>query len=280
MGEVCAVIGGQSSAARFNPAYFEQLFRIEDRHFWFHTRNRILSALVAQIAHSFPDRCKVLEIGCGNGNVLRHLHQTCAGHMVVGMDAFEEGLRLARHRNCPRLVRGDATQHPFRSQFDLVGLFDVLEHVRDDERLLEQIRGILRPGGVLLITVPARKSLWSYFDEASGHCRRYELDELRRKLDQAGFQVEYLTPYMLTLLPLMWCGRRIAGLTRGLRSDSSPTDMALRELRLTPGINGLLRFVLGKEIPRVVQRRGLPFGTSLLAVARSGGAKTGGPESW
>lgn len=269
MGEVCAVIAGPSSAARFNPAYFDQLFRIEDHHFWFQTRNRILSALVAQITQSFPRGGKVLEIGCGNGNVLRHLHQTCAGQMVVGMDAFEEGLRLARRRNCPRLVRADATQHPFRSQFDLVGIFDVLEHVSDDEGLLQQIRGILRPGGVLVITVPARKSLWSYFDEASGHCRRYEFNELRRKLDQAGYQVEYLTPYMLTLLPLMWCGRRIAGLTRGLRSDGSPTEMARRELRLTPGINGLLRFCLAREIPRVVQGRGLPFGTSLLAVARA-----------
>jgi SAM-dependent methyltransferase len=268
---VCAVNAGESSKARYNPAYFDQLFHIEDRHFWFHTRNRILSAVVAQIAASFPAACKVLEIGCGNGNVLRHLHQTCPGHLVVGMDAFAEGLHLARGRNCPRLVLGDANRHPFRSQFDLVGLFDVLEHVPEDDRLLQQIRGLLRPAGVLLITVPARKSLWSYFDEASGHCRRYELDELRRKLEQAGYQVEYLTPYMLTLLPLIWFGRRMASLTRGLRSDSSPTEMTLRELRLTPGINGLLRFCLAREIPRIVARRGLPFGTSLLAVARNSG---------
>jgi SAM-dependent methyltransferase len=279
VGEVCAIVAGASSGARFNPAYFDQLFRIEDRHFWFHTRNRIICGVVAQITQSLSGG-KVLEIGCGNGNVLRYLQQTCVGHLVVGMDAFEEGLRLARRRNCPRLVRGDATRHPFRSQFDLLGMFDVLEHVPDDELLLQQTRGILRPGGVLLITVPARKSLWSYFDEASGHCRRYELDELRRKLERTGYQVEYLTPYMLTLLPLMWFGRRVAGLTRGLRNHRSPTDMALRELRLTPGINGLLRFCLAREIPRVVRRRGLPFGTSLLALARNGsprpGSATGG----
>jgi SAM-dependent methyltransferase len=268
VGEVCAVNSGHG--ARYDPAYFDQLFRIEDRHFWFHTRNRILAALVAQIASSFPEGGKVLEIGCGNGNVLRHLQRACDGHLVVGMDAFEEGLQIARRRNCPRLVQGDATQHPFRSQFDLVGLFDVLEHVPEDERLLEQIRRILRPAGVLLLTVPARQSLWSYFDEASGHCRRYELDGLRGKLQQTGYQLEYITPYMLTLLPLMWLGRRVAGLTSSLRRDSSPTGMALREMRLTPGVNGLLRFLLAREIPRIVERRGLPFGTSLLAVARAG----------
>ncbi len=266
------MIGGPTSTARFNPAYFEQLFRIEDRHFWFHTRNRILAALAAQLSGSFPAGSKVLEIGCGNGNVLRHLQRACDGRLVVGMDAFEEGLRLARKRNCPSLVQGDATQHPFRSRFDLVGLFDVLEHVPDDAALLRQIRAIVRPGGALLLTVPARKSLWSYFDEASGHCRRYEMDELRERLEQAGFEIEYLTPYMLTLLPLMWLGRRLATLTRGRRRSSSPTDMALRELQLTPGINGLLRFCLEREIPRILQRRKLPFGTSLLAVARNGRA--------
>lgn len=265
---MCALIADDTSAARYNPAYFDQLFRIEDHHFWFHARNRIISAVVAEMTRAFPGGYKVLEIGCGNGNVLRHLQQTCAGHAVVGMDAFEEGLRLARRRNCTRLVRGDANHHPFASQFDLVGIFDVIEHVPEDERLLEQIRGILRPGGVLLITVPARMSLWSYFDEASGHCRRYEFDELHGKLEKAGYEVEYITPYMLTLLPLMWCGRRIASLTRGFRTNNSASDMAMREMRLTPGVNGLLKFCLSREIPRVVDRRGLPFGTSLLAVAR------------
>jgi SAM-dependent methyltransferase len=266
---VRAVSGDGFPGARYDPAYFDQLVRIEDRHFWFHTRNRILSALAAQITNSFSPGGKVLEIGCGNGNVLRHLQQACSGHMVVGIDAFAEGLRLARRRNCPCLVRGDAIQHPFRARFDLVGLFDVLEHVPEDERLLGQVRCMLRPGGVLLLTVPARKSLWSYFDEASGHCRRYELDELQRKLVQSGYQVEYLTPYMLTLLPLMWSARRLAGLVHRSQDTRSTTDMAMRELRLTPGINRLLRFCLAREIPRVLDRRGLPFGTSLLAVARN-----------
>jgi hypothetical protein len=78
---------------------------------------------------------------------------------------------------------------------------------------------------------------------------------------------------MLTLLPLMWCGRRAASLTARMRNAGSATDMAMRELRLTPGVNGLLRFCLAREIPRVVERRGLPFGTSLLAVARYGTAQ-------
>jgi SAM-dependent methyltransferase len=268
VGEVCALISDETPAARYNPAYFDQLFRIEDHHFWFHTRNRIISAVVAGITRTFPGDYKALEIGCGNGNVLRHLQRVCAGHVVAGMDAFEEGLRLAHRRHCKYLVRGDANRHPFGSGFDLVGVFDVLEHVPEDERLLEQVRGILRPGGVLLVTVPARMSLWSYFDEASGHCRRYEYVELLGKLEKAGYEVEYVTPYMLTLLPLMWCGRRLANLTRNLRKQRSATDMAMRELRLTPGLNGLLRFLLSWEVPQVVGRRKLPFGTSLLAVAR------------
>ena len=112
-------------------------------------------------------------------------------------------------------------------------------------------------------TVPAHPSLWSYFDEESGHQRRYRASELREKLAAAGYTVEYLTPYMAVILPLVWLGRRLARwLDRG-----SNRDRAARDLRITPGINGVLSWALSLEAGWVGRRRRLPFGASYLVVA-------------
>ena len=198
------------STDTFNPDFFESLFASEDRHFWFQARNRVIAALVRQLTSAWPPGYRVLEVGCGTGNTLRVLESVCTNGLVVGLDLFAEGLRFARSRvQCP-LIRGDIRRLPFLPSFALIGLFDVLEHLPDDIAVLRHLREVLLPGGQLCLTVPAHMSLWSYFDEASHHCRRYEPAELEGKLGQAGFEVEYVSQYMRLLYPLMWFGRRWA----------------------------------------------------------------------
>ncbi len=258
------------SHASFDPAYFRRLGAIEDRHFWHRSRNRVISTLVAKIAVGFASGYRVLEVGCGTGNVLRVLERTCQHGTVVGMDLFADGLQYARRRTSCLLVQGDIHTPPFGTQFDLIGLFDVLEHLPDDMQILRDLHAMLAPGGVLLLTVPAHRSLWSYFDEASHHCRRYELAELQSKLVGTGYRVEYLTQYMATIFPLVWLGRRLAALIdRRPSGDADRThDLAHRELRITPVVNDLLAVLLAQEA-RVIGRLGsLPIGTSLVAVAR------------
>src|SRR5439155_5457643 len=145
-------------------------------------------------------------------NVLRILQRACRNGSVIGMDLFAEGLRYARERtHCP-LVQGDLRSHCFGAQFDLIGLFDVLEHVPDDTHVLRDLHTMLRPGGALLLTVPAHPCLWSYFDVAAHHCRRYEPAVLERRLIDTGYRVDYLTQYMVSIFPLVWLGRRPAAL--------------------------------------------------------------------
>ena len=152
----------------YDPYYFAPLAAIEDRHFWFRARNRTLAALLARLTAPLADGYRVLEVGCGTGNVLRVLEQTCRRGLVVGMDLYGEGLTFARGRtHCP-LVRGDMSHPPFEARFDLIGLFDVLEHLADDRRVLRDVRAMLAPGGRLVLTVPAHPELWSYFDEEIG----------------------------------------------------------------------------------------------------------------
>jgi SAM-dependent methyltransferase len=255
--------------ASYDPAYFGPLFAVEDRHFWFRARNRIISTLVKQLTAPLSPDCRVLEIGCGTGNVLQFLEQACPGAMVIGMDLFAEGLQYARRRVSCALVQGDIYKPPFGIQFDLIGLFDVLEHLPDDIQMLQALYNMIRPGGTLLLTVPAYQSLWSYFDQASHHCRRYHPVDLREKLGRVGFRVEYLTPYMASIFPLVWLGRRLASIANRRDADTSShvQQLAMRELRVTPVVNELLTWLLFRECTLIARRCRLPVGTSLLAVA-------------
>jgi SAM-dependent methyltransferase len=177
------------------------------------------------------------------------------------MDILDEGLQFARRRTKCQLVVGDANQPPFGEEFALVGLFDVLEHLPNDEEVLRRMREILLPGGVLLLTVPADPSLWSYFDEAAYHVRRYELPDLVQKLDRAGFQVEYATHFMRALVPVMRWYRRLTprlGGSGGVEQD----------LRVIPVVNELVYRILRREHAQIRARRPISAGTSLLAIAR------------
>ena len=266
-----------TSHGSYDPAYFATLYAIEDRHFWFRARNKVVAALVAQIAARLATGYRVLEIGCGSGNVLRVLERACPRGVVVGMDLFMEGLQYARQRTSCPLLQGDVHNPPFSTQFDLIGLFDVLEHLPDDLRVLRNLQAMLAPGGVLLLTVPAHRSLWSYFDEASRHCRRYELTELEEKLSRTGYRVEYVTPYMASIFLLVWLRRWLARLKaqRPASDTSTRHDLAVAELRIIPLFNELLTLVLAAEARIVSQRRRLPIGVSLLAVARKHSASAG-----
>jgi SAM-dependent methyltransferase len=252
----------------YDPSTFAALFAVEDLHFWFRARNRIIVALVKQISVSLPTNYRVLDIGCGTGNVLRFLVDACPNGLVVGMDLFEEGLKYACKRTSCPLVQGDINMPPFKKPFDLICLFDVLEHLPDDMQILGNLHSILAPGGKLLLTVPAHPSLWSYFDETSHHCRRYDLEELESKLTRAGYHIEYITQFMASIFPLVWAGRRLASIVdcRGDRKDIRA--MSARELRVPPMIvNEVLAWLLSQESWLIASRLRLPIGTSIIALA-------------
>jgi len=254
----------KESKGGYDPAHFANLVEVEDRHFWFRARNRVIAELLQRLTSHLRPGYRVLEVGCGDGNVLRFLEQAATTGFVVGMDLYHEGLNHARRRSRCSLVQGDINHFPFAKPFDIVGIFDVLEHIDDDVGALVQLRSLLAPGGMLLITVPAHRHLWSSFDHASGHCRRYELYELCDKLTRAGYSVDYVTPYMSILYPLMWLTRK------SKRPASAMSDEALvrRELRIVPLLNGLLAALLSPEVRWIARLKRLPIGTSLVALAR------------
>jgi SAM-dependent methyltransferase len=255
------------ATAAFDPAFFAELARVEDRHFWFRARNRLIEGLARRLASRLSPGYRVLELGCGDGNVLRYLARACSEGLTIGMDFFDEGLLLARQRSgCP-LVRGDARCSPFARRFHVIGMFDVLEHLSDDLRMLADVAALLEPGGWLLLTVPARRSLWSYFDEASHHFRRYEKQELTDKLRDSGFEIQQISHFMCSIYPLLWMTRRWRKRTSGAPQEA-PEMLARREFKIFPVINEMIAAPLWLEAIWVSRGNSLPFGTSLVAVAR------------
>ena len=254
----------------YDPVFFNRLASVEDEHFWFRTRNHVIRALLQQTVAKFSPGYRVLEIGCGTGNVLRELSKACPHGLVVGLDLFFGGLKFARDRVTNPLVQADLHALPFEARFNLIGLFDVIEHIPNDEEVLEHLKRMIAPGGYLFLTVPAHPSLWGYFDEGARHCRRYQQAELETKLRSAGFRVEFLTYYMALIFPLVWLARKLTGLASGNKSASieQATALTLAEFKITPLVNPILTWLLGWESRILSRRRKLPFGTSLLALAQ------------
>ena len=197
------------SSGGYDPSFFKQLAQVEDRHFWFRARNRLILGITRKLTARLEPGYRVLEVGCGTGNVLRVLRQACPEGKVVGLELWLDGLRFAQQRSRGPLVQGDVRNSPFGKPFALIGMFDVLEHIPEELETLVALREALAPGGRLMLTVPAHQYLWSYFDEAAQHCRRYSSREIRARLIEAGFEVEFLSQFMTCIFPIVWLFRKI-----------------------------------------------------------------------
>jgi SAM-dependent methyltransferase len=154
----------------------------------------------------------------------------------------------------------DARRIPFEREFDVVGAFDVLEHIIEDENVLVQMFNAAQPGGGLLLTVPQHPFLWSASDRYAMHQRRYNCTELSRKVESAGFQIQRITSFNSLLLPLMIWSR----LKRKRNHDFQPWS----EFEIRPALNKTLENILNLE--RMVIRTGVSFpaGGSLLLIGR------------
>lgn len=243
----------------YDAAFFPQLAALEDGSFWFRSRTRLI---VWALGKYFPAARRYLEIGCGTGAVLAGVATAFPALDVYASEPHREGLRFAQARVArAAFLQLDARAMPFRERFDVIGAFDVIEHVEDDERVMAQMHDALVPGGGVLLTVPQHAFLWSPQDVAAGHVRRYAAAEVRRKLERAGFEVLRATSFVSLLLPAMFLSRRRKRMGQH-RLD--PLD----ELRIGRPLNFLLERVQDIERQLIRARVSFPAGGSLLVAAR------------
>jgi SAM-dependent methyltransferase len=247
----------------YEPAHFAELARLESAHFWFRRRNQIILDVARR---HFPDTTSYLEVGCGTGYVLGMFAERHPEWATWGSELHVEGLEFAAAR-APRarFLQMDARHIPFRSEFDLIGSFDVLEHIDEDERVLVAMHTALKPGGGLLLTVPQHPWLWSSQDDAAHHVRRYRRGELEDKLRKGGFEVVRSSSFVTLLLPAMLLSRIANRMSAAARLDP------LREFRIGPLANGIGSAAMALD--RALLRAGidLPFGGSRIIAARRPG---------
>jgi SAM-dependent methyltransferase len=243
--------------------FYAEYYEIEDKHWWFVGRRQVLLAILDRYlkpgnTQRVPGR--ILDVGCGTGTMLGYLSRY---GQAQGIDADEEAVRFCRERGVSNVQQVTASILPFEdSTFDLVTMLDVLEHIDDDAGTLRELHRVLRPGGMLLISVPAYRFLWGPQDEISNHKRRYVAGLLRERLVEAGFRVRRLSYFNTFLFPVIAAIR----LLRPYRPGSPNLKSDFTMTRSGPA-NALLGRIFALEAP-IVEHVNLPFGVSILALAR------------
>jgi SAM-dependent methyltransferase len=239
------------------PELYQQLWDLEDRHWWFRGRRRIVSALLGKL--ELPDDAKILDLGCGTGG---NLEMLSGFGTVTGIEMDAMAAELAGQRGRAPVLRGSLPDDlPVgEGSFDCVTMLDVLEHIEQDAQSLKSVNRLLAPGGHLLLTVPAFRFLWGPHDEAHHHKRRYRADVLRALLQGAGFSVAKISYYNTWLFPPV-------ALVRLLRKFLPAGEAGVEVTLPPPWINRFLGALFASE-RHVLTRARLPFGISLLAVAK------------
>ncbi len=245
--------------------FYLQYASVEDQHWWFVGRRLILDQVIRKL--NLSHNSKILEAGCGTGGNLRML----ARHgKLSAMELDEIACNLANQRQIVQVQLGSLPDNiPFTDQYDLILMLDILEHLDDDLAALLALHSRLKPGGWLLVTVPAYQFLWSGHDDINHHKRRYVLKGLKQVVSQAGYAVHYSSYFNTFLFPIV---AGVRSLKKLLRIDTSSGDS--NDLLLPPKpINRFLSLLFASE-RYLMDRFSLPFGVSVLVLAQKNPSKS------
>lgn len=260
---IISFINENTNREGYKEDYFLYLEEVERKHFWFQARKNLILYFIKKYCKEIINgQHKMLEIGCGNGNVLYYLRNN--GINCQGGDLFLESLMNCRKKGKVSLFQIDALHLPFRNYFDIIGLFDVMEHIEKDKEVLKEVSKSLKSNGKLIITAPAHKKLWGRYDEVSFHKRRYSEKELIAQLEISGFTVEKTTHFVSLLFPILLLFRYF---NQKSYSHISDEEYLKREIQVIPFLNTLFLWILAFE-RILIHFIHFPFGSSLIAIAR------------
>jgi len=242
----------------YPPSFFKKFAQTESKHWWFKSRNKIL---LHSIENYIGDFDNFLEVGCGTGFVLNGINIKYPNAKLTGAEFFEEGLIYARERvPNANFIQLDATQMTNCNKYNVIGAFDVIGHIKEDQLVIDNFFNGLKDKGNVIITVPQHKFMWSIVDEYALHERRYSRNEIIQKLKKSGFKIKYVTSFVSLLFPLMWVSRKIG-------SKKEKFD-PMREFEMNPIINLLFEVIMKFEFFLLKLGINFPFGGSLLIIGQ------------
>jgi SAM-dependent methyltransferase len=263
---VLCLMGDETSEECFFPGQaFDRLYKSEEKIFWFRVRNKIIGNAISA---SLSPHARILEVGCGTGFVSRYLKKI--GYHVECAELFPDALQFCKEREAgDRYYQFNLLYQVFFEEFDGVCAFDVIEHINDDATVIKNLYTALKPGGTLIITVPADMRLWSERDIQAEHKRRYSSWELKQKLEKNGFRVLKISYFMTFLYPVLFFSRKVS-LGLGKKNAGNTADTfeknAMSELQPNSILNSIFFLIFYMEVP-LLRLFNLPCGSSLLCVA-------------
>ena len=235
---------------------FQKMLKLESSHWWFVARRKIIQRAINNL--DLPRNIRILDAGCGNGDNLSLL--STFGDLVA-FEKNEYALKTAKSKKIGEIYKAelpDKLPNTVKTNFDLIVLLDVLEHIDDDSKSLTTVRKLMNNKGIILITVPAFQWLWSEHDVIHHHKRRYSKSELREKLDSSGYRIKYISYFNTLLFPFALVER----IGQKIFSPSNPEILELSNNK----INFLLEKIFSLEAI-FMNKISLPFGLSLVAIA-------------
>ncbi len=245
------------SRSSYDSYHLKECADAEASHFWFKTRRDKICRLFQQ---KINKSSRILEIGGGTGFIAQHLKKL--GFSIELSDIYLNGLKYAQEKGIEKLYQFDLFNPPFHEEFDLICLFDVLEHQKNDKEAFECIKKMLKPRGTLLLTVPAHQWLWNRDDRINGHYRRYTKKSLIELSRQCGLQPTRIEYFFIFILPLLFARTLI-----NPNKTTTPAENEKLKIKKLPlGFDALcygltkLEFSLARWLPNI-------GGGSLLMIA-------------
>ena len=239
---------------------FENMLTVQDVHWWFSGKRKIIDQIIRSC--NGGSKLNILEIGAGTGSNLPMLSKYGD---ITALEQDDYARSMIKPMPGVKIVKGcwpNNLEHIQGLTFDLICLFDVLEHIEDDERVLMELPTFLRPGGKILLSVPAYQWMYSVHDKLLGHYRRYTINGLKTLCQNVGLDIVYSTYFNSLLFPLMVIARIIDRFGRGDKTSSTGSDIPKL------GLNNLFKAIFGLEsllIPFI----SFPFGGSIMMVLES-----------
>ncbi len=237
-------------------------FQMEENSFWFKHRNNC----IVEILRNFPPGNEIFDIGGGNGFVATYLEKN--GFKTVLVDPGSGGVKNAIKRKLANIICSTLEDAGFKQEsISAVGLFDVLEHIREDVNFLGEIQKILMNNGMLYLTVPAYSFLWSEEDNLSGHFRRYSKKTISGLLQSAGFKIEYYSFFFFPLpIPILFF--RVIPYKLGLiKKESLIENMKKAHQPENKYIKNFVEKYLKLELGWIKAKKKISFGGSILIAA-------------